>query len=99
MTRLADLARVVRSKNAGPTLLTIDVLFAEAADFERALRALSCAGISALYGIEAAKINVIPYRSAMAVKIVMPRGVIAGDPGDRDVYGAQQHAPLLGIDV
>jgi hypothetical protein len=24
---------------------------------------------------------------------------MAGDPGDRDVYGAQQHAPLLGIEI
>jgi len=23
----------------------------------------------------------------------------AGDPGDRDVYSAQQHAPLLGIEI
>ncbi len=99
MTRLADLARVVRSKNAGPTLLTIDVLFAGAAQFERALAALSSSIISSLYGIEAQKVRVIPYRPALAIKIVMPRKVIAGDPGDRDVYGAQQHAPLLGIEV
>lgn len=97
--RLADLARVVRSKNAGPTLLTIDVLFAEAAHFDRALAAFSSSAISSLYGIEAENIRVIPYRPAMAIKIVMPRKVIAGDPGDRDVYGAQQHAPLLGIEV
>jgi hypothetical protein len=24
---------------------------------------------------------------------------MAGDPGDVDVYGAQQHAPLLGIEL
>lgn len=99
MTRLADLARVVRSKNAGPTLLTIDVLFAEAAHLDRALPVLSSSRISSLYGIEAEKIRVIPYRPAMAIKIVMARKPIAGDPGDRDVYGAQQHAPLLGIEV
>lgn len=99
MTRLADLARVVRSKNAGPTLLTIDVLFAESAHLERVLQALTSSRISFLYGIEAEKIRIIPYRPAVAIKIVMPRKVIAGDPGDRDVYGAQQHAPLLGIEV
>ena len=99
MTRLADLARVVRSKNAGPTLLTVDVLFAESAHLERALGALTSSRISSLYGIEAEKIRVIPCRPAVAVKIVIPRKVIAGDPGDRDVYGAQQHAPLLGIEV
>jgi hypothetical protein len=96
MMRLADLARVVRSKNAGPTLLTIDVLFAEAAQLERALLVLTPEKVSAVYATEA---NVIACRPARAIKIVMLRNVIAGDPGDRDVYGAQQHAPLLGIEV
>ena len=96
MTRLADLARVVRSKNAGPTMLTIDILFAEVASFERAAPVLTAARISEIYAVEA---SVIVYRPALAIKIVMPRGLIAGDPGDRDVYGAQQHAPLLDLDI
>ena len=29
----------------------------------------------------------------------MNRKVVAGDPGDRDVYGAQQHGPLLELDL
>jgi hypothetical protein len=29
----------------------------------------------------------------------MPRGVTAGDPGDADAYGAQQHGPLLGLEL
>jgi len=99
MMRLADLARVVRSKNAGPTLLTIDLLFAETAHLDRALPVLSSSRISSWYRIEADKIRIIPCRPTMAIKIVMPRELIAGDPGDRDVYGAQQHAPLLGIEV
>jgi hypothetical protein len=96
VTRLADLAQVVRSKNAGPTLLTIDVLFADPARLERALLVLTPEKISEIYATQA---RVIACRPARAIKIVLPRKVIAGDPGDRDVYGAQQHAPLLGIEV
>ncbi|MGE2813452.1 DUF4387 family protein, partial [Escherichia coli] len=29
--------------------------------------------------------------------IVMPRDIISGNVGDNDVYGAQQHAPLLNM--
>jgi hypothetical protein len=29
----------------------------------------------------------------------VPRKIMAGDPGDRDVYGAQQHTPLLELDI
>jgi hypothetical protein len=44
-------------------------------------------------------VEVIPYAPAFAIKIVLPRKVIAGAPGDRDVYGAQQHGPLLGVEL
>jgi hypothetical protein len=42
---------------------------------------------------------VIPYPAGRAIKIVLARAVMAGDPGDRDVYGAQQHAPLLEVEI
>ena len=34
-----------------------------------------------------------------AFKATLPRLVPAGDIGDTDVYGAQQHAPLLEVDI
>jgi len=97
VTLLADLAKVVRSKNAGPTLVTIDVLFADARSLERALPAFDAAEIARLYGLSPHEIKVIPFVPALAIKVVMPRRLVAGEPGDRDVYGAQQHAPLLGL--
>lgn len=96
---LLELARVVRSKNAGPTTLTIDLMFNDEAGYRRACDAASLqpAAIAALYGLEATQVEVIPYPPAQAIKIVMDRLIVAGTPGDRDVYGAQQHGPLLGI--
>lgn len=43
--------------------------------------------------------TVIPFAAAQAIKIVMDRPVVAGTPGDSDVYGAQQHRPLLEIEL
>ena len=40
-----------------------------------------------------------PYRAARAFKATVPRVISSGDIGDTDVYGAQQHAPLLDIDI
>lgn len=96
---LSDLARVVRSKNAGPTLLTIDVLFAGVAEFERGVAALTPQRVAERYGRPTREVDVIAVPTAHAVKIVLPRFTPAGTPGDRDVYGAQQHAPLLGLRV
>ncbi|MGE0314802.1 MAG: DUF4387 domain-containing protein [Lautropia sp.] len=101
MTTLADIAWVVRSKNAGPLTLTLDLLFADDASFERALAApgLSARSVAARYGVAPGLVTRIPYPPARAIKFTMPRAVVAGNPGDRDVYGAQQHAPLLDIEV
>ena len=35
MTRLADLAKLIRSKNAGPFWITFDIMFESDANFER----------------------------------------------------------------
>ena len=40
-----------------------------------------------------------PYDAAFAFKATFPRLVPAGDFGDTDVYGCQQHAPLLDVDL
>ena len=99
--RLLEAARVVRSKNAGPTTLTVDLLFNDRAGYERALAApaLQPVAIAALYRLASGKVEVIPYPPALAIKIVMGREVTAGNPGDRDVYGAQQHGPLLEVEL
>ena len=99
--KLIDIARVIRSKNAGPTTLTVDLLFNDEAGYRRALSAaaLQPAAIAPLYGLRPEQVEVVPYPPAMAIKIVMDRLKVAGDPGDRDVYGAQQHGPLLEVAV
>ena len=99
--KLTDIAQVIRSKNAGPTTLTLDLLFSDERAYARALHAaaLTPAAIEALYRLDPGRVTVIPYRPALAIKIVMDRPIVAGTPGDRDVYGAQQHGPLLEVDL
>ena len=82
---LSELARIVRSKNAGPTLLTIDVLFADEAAYTRGCKALTVGAVAGRYGCAEAEIDVLCIPAAHALKIVMPRKVPAGAPGDRDV--------------
>ena len=99
--KLSEIAQVVRSKNAGPRRLTLDVMFATEADYQLVVQspALSAAAVGRLYGVAEGEVTVIPYPPARAIKIVLARRVMAGDPGDVDVYGAQQHAPLLGVEI
>jgi hypothetical protein len=99
--KLVELARTVRSKNAGPLKLTLDLLFDDEAAYRRALQspALEPGAIARLYGRPEGSVAVLPYPPALAVKIVMDRVVVSGDLGDRDVYGAQQHAPMLDLEL
>ena len=36
--KLSDLAQVIRSKNAGPRCLTLDIMFGSDADYQRAVQ-------------------------------------------------------------
>lgn len=98
-TALKQVASVVRSKNAGPLCLTLDLFFRDRAGYDRAVASpgLSTAAVGMLYGLQSAQIRRFDLPEILAIKLTMPRALCAGDPGDGDVYGAQQHAPLLEV--
>ncbi len=99
--RLADMAQVIRSKNAGPTQLTIDVFLNDAAMYALAAHspALSGAAVASRYGLAEQQVQRHLLANIHAIKFVLPRRIVAGSPGDGDVYGAQQHGPMLDIVV
>ncbi|NQW84213.1 MAG: DUF4387 domain-containing protein [Alcaligenaceae bacterium] len=101
MPRLAEIATVIRSKNAGPLTLSFDLIFPTDQSFEAATRAqaLRPIALARLYNVAPADVIVTPYRVARAIKIAMPRTIVSGSPGDHDVYGAQQHVPLLDLEI
>lgn len=99
--KLSEIAKVIRSKNAGPRCMTLDIMFATQTDYQRLVdsRKITETLVASLYDQPVENIRIIHYPVAMAMKVVIPRKVTAGDPGDRDVYGAQQHARLFGIEI
>lgn len=101
MARIQDIAKICRSKNAGPFDLTIDVAFDDPAMFQKvkATGVLGPALFARLYGVKESEVLFTVYDSGYAFKATLPRLKVAGDIGDTDVYGAQQHAPLLDVDV
>jgi hypothetical protein len=100
--RLREVAQVIRSKNAGPFELTLDVLFPTQALYARIRDAgvFNAPAMAALYRVpEAAILKVVHYDPARAVKVTMVRPLVSGAIGESDVYGAQQHAPLLDMEI
>lgn len=100
--KLIDVASVIRSKNSGPYELTFDIIFKEWDTFERVCEAkvISEKLIAGLYGIPVEKvINIVEFKPAKAIKITIERPLCSGDPGETDVYGAQQHMPLFSVNL
>jgi hypothetical protein len=99
MTRtIGEIAKFVTSKNAGPFLLTLDIVFPDEATYRRftRLRPLDRATIARLYGIaEGDVLKIIEFDPAYAMKVTLRRPWGSGAVGETDVYGAQQHVPLM----
>jgi len=99
---IRDIAEVIRSKNAGPYELTLDILFKNEDDYlyVKKINFFSDDLIMRLYGVTKDKIiKIVYFDPAWAVKITIVRPVVSGAVGDTDIYGAQQHAPLLNIEI
>jgi hypothetical protein len=101
MTKLRDIAKACKSKNAGPFEITIDVMFDDAKVFEAVKKTgvISPSLFARLYNVPVNSIQFSEYPPAFAFKASFERPVPSGAVGDTDVYGAQQHAPLLDVDV
>jgi hypothetical protein len=99
--KIYDIAKVIRSKNAGPFTLTIDMIFESEHDFERVANAdlFNKGTIASLYKTSAEKIQIHLFKRILAIKIALPRAVSSGAPEDVDVYGSQQHFPLAEMDL
>lgn len=101
MPKLGDIAVGCRSKNAGPFDLTIDVIFDDHSMFckVRDSRVLTPALFASLYNVKTEEVLLTEYEAGLAFKATLPRLTSAGDIADTDVYGAQQHAPVLEVDI
>jgi uncharacterized protein DUF4387 len=101
MAKIRDIAKACKSKNAGPFEVTLDVVFEERAMYERvrATGVLAPELFARLYNVRPEDVIFTEYPAGNAFKATIPRLVPSGDIGDTDVYGAQQHAPLLEVDI
>ena len=99
---LLDLAKVIRSKNAGPFEITFDIMFDDPAKYQRVKDSgvINAHRIAEIYRVRLDDVLVCrPYDPAVAFKITIRRPIGSGDVQDRDVYGCQQHVPLTTIEV
>ena len=100
--RLSEIAKTIRSKNAGVDKITFDVIFTDRADYDLVRRSgvLSRAAVCRIFSIPASRISDwVEFDPALAIKFTIFRTLSSGSPGDADIFGSQQYGPLLGIEV
>lgn len=100
--RLEDLCSVLRSKNAGPFLITLDMIFKDKDAYEAVAgrHIITKELIAGRYQIDPRDVIVVEYIDALcAVKVTYKRRYASGSPGDSDCFGMNQEGPLLDIEI
>ncbi len=100
--RLSEIAKTIRSKNAGVDKITFDVIFTDRADYDLVRRSgvLSRAAVCRIFSIPESRVSDwVEFDPALAIKFTIFRTLSSGSPGDADIFGSQQYGPLLGIEV
>ncbi len=101
MATLGELAKLIRSKNAGPFNLTFDVMFDEEKTYRHVVESnvLTKEVFCRLYNLAEDRVLLVHHDAARAIKVSIPRHVFSCDLEDGDCYGGQQFGLLVGIEV
>jgi hypothetical protein len=100
--KLSEIAKTIRSKNAGVDKITFDIIFPDRASYDlvRESGVLSRGAVCRMFGIADDRItDHVAFDPALAIKFTIARTRPSGSPGDADVFGAQQYGPLLDLEV
>jgi hypothetical protein len=101
MARLSDVASLIRSKNAGPFVLTIDIMFADQAGLARARAAkdMTPEYFAATFSVPLEDLFFSVYEPGLAIKVSFPRPVPQGSIRDTDLFGGQFYSPIVDMEV
>ena len=100
--KLVDLAKVIRSKNAGPDKITFDIIFNSRENYEavKASKALTPENVTKLLNVAMERLSDFgEFDRACAIKWTFYRSSPSGSPGDGDVFGCQQDAALMEVEI
>lgn len=99
MAELGQIAEKVRSKNAGPFWLTIDIFCGNSAVFERISKQVTTDRIASLFRVAPGELKRFDIAGLNVVKFSLPRPAIQGTRSDRDMHGAAWAALLEELEI
>jgi len=89
LANLDQIASKIRSKNAGPFWITIDIFFDKADAYRKVKKILNIGFVSEYLHLPQKSIKRFELDSLQVIKISIQRPVIQGSQFDRDLHGAQ----------
>lgn len=99
MRKLEELVVKVRSKNAGPFWVTVDVFCGTAAAFETVRARLKTETVARLFHQPSQLVKRFDIPDLAVIKFSFPRPVVQGSRADRDMHGAQWAVLLAELDI
>jgi hypothetical protein len=89
MANLGSVVTKIRSKNAGPFWITVDIFCGADDVFDMVCQRVTPIVAATLTGQEATAIMRFEMRDLMVLKLSFPRHHVQGSRFDRDIHGAQ----------
>ena len=99
---LSELAKTIRSKNAGVDKITFDIIFRTKENYMKVKesKALTKETVAKLYNIPVSRIcDFVEFDPAYAIKFTLYRLKPSGSAGEGDIFGCQQYPPLLDLQI
>ena len=100
--KLVDLAKTIRSKNAGTDRITFDIIFREQKTYEmvKNSKVLNSQYVADLFGVPLSRIaDFVEFDPGLAIKFTINRTKPSGSFGEGDVFGCQQYPPLYDVEI
>lgn len=99
MPEIGQVAKKVRSKNAGPFWLTIDIFCGDNDVFRQIVEGLSTERVAAALRTDATAIKRFDIPDLNVIKISLPRPVVQGHATDRDMHGAAWASVIAEMEI
>ena len=99
MPEIGAIAKKVRSKNAGPFWLTIDIFCGTDAAYSQIVNGLSTDRVATALQVDANQIKRFDIEALNVIKISLPRPIVQGHARDRDMHGAGWASVIAELDI
>ena len=99
MAKVADIVESVRSKNAGPFWLTIDIFCSDKSSFNNLSENLHTSQVCDVFKLEFKQIQRFELYDLNVIKFSIPRPFTQGSILDRDMHGATYAALIYELEL